>query len=184
MLLFNRKLKAIRKFKSGPVALALCLGLGLALSGCQVRPLYSGTTMSGQTLSADLSSIEIVPAKSRLEQELRNNLIFAFNGGAEQGIPAYRLDMKVTSSTSDLDIESGTGLAKTSRTRLTVTYQLIRLADKEVATTGSSFFTASFAQSTQRYANERALLDAENRVAEQVANDIHLRLSAFFAAGT
>ena len=178
MLLFNRQ------FKSGTLATALLVGLGLTLSACQVRPLYSTTSTSGQTLAAELSTIAIDPAKDRLEQEIRNKLIFAFNGGASPSTPAYQLKMQVNNSTGDLDIESGTGLAKTTRVRLTVTYQLIRLADKAVATTGSSFFTASFAKSTQRFANDRALIDAENRAADQVANDIQLRLSAFFAAGT
>lgn len=172
------------RFKSGTMSVALFVGLGLALSACQVRPLYSTTTTSGQTLAAELSTIEIAPAKDRAEQEVRNHLIFAFTGGGSPSTPAYKLVMDVQNFTSDLDIESGTGLAKTTRVRLTATYKLIRLSDNGVATTGSSFFTASFARSSQRFANDRAELDAENRAAEQVANDIHLRLSAFLAAGT
>ena len=177
-------LSSNHKVKTGSVTLALCLGLGLTLSACQIRPLYSTTTASGQSLATELSTIEIAPAKNRLDQEIRNHLIFAFNGGGEPGNPAYRLDMQVNNSTGDLSIESGTGLAKTTRVNLTVTYKLLRLEDKTIATTGSSFFAASFARSTQRFANERALRDAENRAADQVANDIHLRLSAFLAAGT
>ena len=172
------------RLKTGTMAAALFVGLGLTLSACQVRPLYSTDTTTGQTLAAELSTIEIAPAKDRIEQEIRNHLIFAFTGGGAPSSPAYRLVMDVQNVTSDLDIESGTGLAKTTRVRLTATYRLIRLVDNAVATKGSSFFTASFARSSQRFANDRAELDAQNRAAEQVANDIQLRLSAYLAAGT
>ncbi len=174
-----------RKSKMGPVALAALVSLGLGLSACQVRPLYStAPTASGQSLSADLSSIQIMSANSRVEQEIRNHLLFAFNGGGNPGSPLYQLEMLSKDKASDLDIESGTGLAKTTRVALNVTYKLTRISDRRIITTGSSFFTASYAKSEQRFANDRAQRDAENRAAQQVANDIHLRLSAFFAAGT
>ena len=170
--------------KTKIMTLALFLGLGLGLSACQVRPLYSSTTASGQSLSTELSSVDIAEAKTRLEQEIRNSLVFAFTGGGEPAAPAYKLSFDVKKSSDDLTIESGTGLATTTRVSLTANYQLIRLSDKTVTTKGSSFFTAEYARSTQRFANDRASLDAENRAAEQIANDIQLRLSAFFAAGT
>ena len=169
-------------FKSGLVTLALCLGL--SLSACQVRPLYSTTATSGQSLATELSTISIARANTRVEQEVRNHLIFAFNGGADPVTPDYELKIKLKDSLSNLAIESGTGLSQTTRVKLEVDYQLIRLSDKAITTKGTSFFTAEYARSSQRFANERAQIDAENRAAEQVANDIHLRLSAFFAAGT
>jgi LPS-assembly lipoprotein len=165
------------------LTMALFLGLGLTLSACQVRPLYSTSTTSGQNLSSDLASIEIAPARDRVEQEIRNNLIFAFTGGGYAGDPVYRLEILVKNTASDLEIESGTGLAKTTRVILNVTYKLTHIAENRIVTTGSSFFTASYAKSEQRFSNDRALRDAENRAANQVAEDIKLRLSAFFATG-
>ena len=173
------------KRRFGTLPIIAVIGLGLAVSGCQVRPLYSDApTASGQSLSSELASIEIEQAKDRVEQEIRNHLIFGFNGGANPGAPVYRLEMLVNNSKADLAIESGTGLAKTTRVTLRVNYKLINIADKSTVTTGTSFITATYAKSVQRFANDRALRDAENRAAEQVANDIQLRLSAFFAAGT
>lgn len=175
---------SLSKSKYGSLSLAALVCVGLAISGCQVRPLYSDApTASGQTLSADLAAIELEPAKNRIEQEIRNHLIFAFHGG-NPATPAYRFEMLLKNSSADLDIESGTGLAQTTRVTLNATYKLTRLSDKRIVTTGSSFFTASYAKSTQRFANDRAKRDAENRAAKLVADDIQLRLSAFFAAGT
>ena len=173
-----------KQSKTKILTLALFVGLGLGLSACQVRPLYSSTTASGQTLATELSTVEIAPAKNRVDQEIRNNLIFAFTGGGDPAQPAYRLVIETKTTSDDLTIESGTGLANNTRVSMTSTYKLIKLADKSVATQGSSFFTAEFTRSTQRFANDRAQLDTENRAAEQISNDIQLRLSAFFAAGT
>ena len=53
-----------------------------ALAGCQVRPLYS----TGGNSEAILSSIGISEADTRVEQQVRNNLIFLLAGGA--GEPA------------------------------------------------------------------------------------------------
>ncbi|MCV6574297.1 MAG: LPS assembly lipoprotein LptE [Cohaesibacter sp.] len=158
------------------------LGLGLALSACQVQPLYSTNTQTGQSLANELASVQISPAKDRVEQEIRNHLIFAFTGGGEAAQPLYGLEMTTNNTAADFDIEAGSGLSTAARVSLTATYRLIQLSDKSELTKGSSFFTASYRKSTQRFANDRALRDAENRAAEQVANDIQLRLSSYFAS--
>ena len=44
--------------------------------------------------------------------------------------------------------------------------------------------SASYDTENQLYANERAVLDAENRAAALVANDIRIRLAAAAAKGT
>jgi LPS-assembly lipoprotein len=90
--------------------------------------------------------------------------------------------MTTSKSSSDFDIEAGSGLSSAARVSLTATYKLVRLSDKQEVTKGSSFFTASYRKSAQRFTNDRALRDAENRAAEQVANDIQLRLSSWFAS--
>lgn len=172
-----------KRNKTSPIALALCLAFGMALSACQVRPLYSTNSETGTNLSAELAAIEISPAADRVEQELRNNLIFAFTGGGQPDTPRYKLLIDLKNESSNFSIEKGTGLSSSEKVILTATYKLTSNDEKTVLTTGSSIFTAHYSKVTQRYANERALLDAENRAAKLVADDIHLRLSAFFAAG-
>lgn len=162
--------------------LASLIGLGALLSACQVKPLYSETSQSGQSLATELASIEVAAASDRVEQEIRNHLIFAFTGGGEASAPLYQLDMEVSNSASSFDIEAGSGLSTAARVTLNASYTLIRLSDRTKITNGSSFFTASYRKGTQRFANDRALRDAENRAAEQVANDIQLRLSSYFAS--
>ena len=65
------------------------------LAGCPVRPLYS--TPSGT--EGKLASISISQARHRVEQQVRNDLIFFFAGGAgEPGNAVYHLDMKVSTA--------------------------------------------------------------------------------------
>ena len=66
-------------------ALLLVFALPLA-SACTVRPLYSNPASDGTQagVTADLSSIAIKPVETRYAQEVRNHLIFLFNGGAGQ----------------------------------------------------------------------------------------------------
>ncbi len=94
--------------KSGPGAarflrLAALSGLaaGLVLaSGCTVRPLYSNAPLSPgshTSAQAELASIAVKPVTTRYAQQVRNHLIFALNGGAEQTTaPVYSLTLGVT----------------------------------------------------------------------------------------
>jgi LPS-assembly lipoprotein len=68
------------------VSLALLSALAIGVAGCTVRPLYSDApvTADGSTANAALSSVLIRPARTRDAQEVRNQLIFLFNGGKAQ----------------------------------------------------------------------------------------------------
>ena len=84
------------------VALGLVAALAV-LSACTVRPLYSNAPVragSSATMSDELSSIAIKPVTTREAQEVRNRLIFLFQGGkAQPATPAYSLDLTVVSRT-------------------------------------------------------------------------------------
>ncbi len=63
------------------------------LGGCQVRPLYGEN-------GADLHAIEIKPATTRVEQTVRNELVFKFgDGSGEPANAEYQLDSRVQGST-------------------------------------------------------------------------------------
>ena len=79
-------------------AVFLVVGVPLA-SACTVKPLYYNPSSDGtQTgVKADLSSISIKPVEQRYAQEVRNHLIFLFNGGSGQpAASAYTLTLVVT----------------------------------------------------------------------------------------
>ena len=84
---------------------ACVLGMALIAGGCQVRPLYSdpgpvastSANVSGSVRSK-LASVSINERGDRVTQEVRNNLIFLFGGGAGEPVhPAYTLRISVIS---------------------------------------------------------------------------------------
>ncbi|MGO6827154.1 hypothetical protein ACCS34_36785, partial [Rhizobium ruizarguesonis] len=77
---------------------AMILASAAFLSACQVRPLYSES--SGVT--EKLSSVGLSPAGSRIEQQVRNNLIYlATRGAGEPEKPEYMVEMHDTSTVAD-----------------------------------------------------------------------------------
>ncbi len=155
----------------------------MALAACTVQPLYAPTA-AGTSVIASLGTISIDQVNDRLSQEVRNQLIFQLNGGKGQPAnPAYHMKLSVGSSTSALGV---TPIASAAAYSITVaaTYEVRSVADDKIVLRETSRQSASYNRVNQLYANERAQLDAENRAAAQVAEDIRIHLAAAAAKGT
>ena len=165
-------------------ALAAALALGLALGGCQVRPLYAtpGPAQAGSTVAA-LKTIAVEPLRDELGQEIMNQLIFALRGGSALEEKRFVLRLLVSNRTSELGLEEFDGLPTATLVVVTTTYTLTEVATGRVVTTGSASATASYDVSTQRFANLRAARDAERRAAGQVATEIRTQLATKLATG-
>lgn len=159
----------------GPVFL-----LAAGLAACTVRPLYGPVAATGAPLTAELVSVEIPPLPTRVGQELRNQLIFAFTGGGAAAAPLYRLDLTVS---------GGAGGALSSRIqtfqvyRVTASYRLTDAVTGAMLASGSVTGTTSYNVSNQGFADYRAERDAENRAAADAAEQIRLAVSAAVAGG-
>jgi LPS-assembly lipoprotein len=155
----------------------------VALAACTVQPLYAPTA-AGTSVIASLGDIYIEPVGDRLGQEVRNKLIFDLTGGSGQPDGArYRMRLVVASSESALGvtpIETAPAYAIT----VAATYEVRSVADDKIVLRSTSRQSASYDRVNQIYANTRAKLDAENRAATLVADDIRLRLAAAAARGT
>lgn len=158
-------------------------GIGaLALSGCQVSPLYGDRAGPADTsVTANvLASIAVDPPADRTTQLVRNELLFGLDSGAQN--MQYRLVLRATRTETVLGV-TGTGAAFARSVRVTATYQLFQLGDNEVLATNTIFATASYDSAEQRFANERAAVDAEARAAREVAATIQAQLAAAVARG-
>jgi LPS-assembly lipoprotein len=142
-----------------PRILAAVLGLGL-LAGCQVQPLYG--TMDGQK-----QSVSVAAAETRVAQVVRNELVLGFGG--EQQNTAYSLDLTVTSSNTSILRDGVDNDVTAARMTVTTDYVLTSTSTGEIIKSGSRFVDAQLNLPSQRFAQERAKLDAENRAARQVA---------------
>ena len=154
-----------------------------ALAACTVQPLYA-PTVAGTSVATSLADITIDPVGNRLGQEVRNQLIFQLNGGNGQPASAnYHMTLSVSSTTSALGV---TPIATAPAYSVTVaaTYEVRSTADDKIVLRSTSRQSASYDTKNQLYANERAVIDAENRAASLVANDIRIHLATAAAKGT
>ncbi|MEI2386729.1 LPS assembly lipoprotein LptE [Breoghania sp. JC706] len=151
------------------------------LAGCNVRPLYGTVSPGNVPAQEELTAIEIDPADDRVEQVLRNELIYAFQRGGEAAPVRYRLKMIVNSSKSSVAVEELSDVPAAYLVQMTASFALTDVATDRTLLTGSSFANASYDFSNQRFANLRAARDAEDRAAKVVADDIHTRIAAYFA---
>jgi len=151
----------------------------IGLSACTVTPLYSAAP-DGTTMQAELAAISVLPAANRLTQIVRNELVFAFGGGAEPEAPIYELSLSASSG-SGPDVP-GTNVPLT-RLAVTVRYTLIELGSGAVIASGTASVETSFQLSNQGFANLRAREDAEARAAVAAADRVRLAIISALAAG-
>jgi LPS-assembly lipoprotein len=172
------------------VAAGFAVASLMAVSACTVQPLYGGATAStgpGQP-SARVASIAVkevarpaVSARddaSRPAQEVRNHLIFGFNGGAGQpASPRYLMELevsKITTETAAIQRDRDDNEATAGVVKLTGLYRLVDPVSTEVVATGSRSVTAAYDLPVQLFAATRALRDAENRAARELAAFLQL----------
>jgi LPS-assembly lipoprotein len=155
--------------------IAMILAAATFLSACQVRPLYSES--SGVT--EKLSSVGFSDASGRIEQQVRNRLIFlASRGAGEAANPQYHVELRATSSVADTLLRQSGDTSRAGRVTVTVTYTLSAIADGRVIKAGSRQATALVDFSEQEFAKQRAIRDAENRAADQTAEFVGADLAA------
>lgn len=155
--------------------IAMIIAASAFLSACQVRPLYSES--SG--VVEKLSSVGFSDASSRVEQQVRNRLIFlASRGAGEAANPQYHVQMRATTSVADTLLQQSGDTSRAGRVTVTVTYTLSAVADGHVIKAGRRQATALVDFSEQEFAKQRAIRDAENRAADQAAEFVGADLAA------
>jgi len=160
------------------IALWIALGGAMLAAACSVQPLH-GSRGAADGLG-DLGAIEIAEVHSRHALEVRNHLIFLLGGGAGQpGAPAYHLDLDVDSRVSETAIvQIGADNEPSAGTVIRgASYRLRDAISSEVIASGRRTASASFDRTRQEFANQRAVRDAENRAARELAEMLRLALA-------
>jgi len=172
--------------------LVAVLALAATTAGC-FQPMYAEHTDGTPDLREKLLGVEVPPVdkpngsrEARVGVEIRNALAFKLYGNATGMPPTHRLILRFASSKSSLLVDQNTGLPTSENFGINAQYNLIEIASNKSVMTGSSFAQISYdlPGSYQRFARTRALRDAEDRAAQEVAEKIQTRLAAFFTAGT
>ncbi|WP_342640373.1 LPS assembly lipoprotein LptE [Rhodoligotrophos ferricapiens] len=161
-------------------ALAVILALaGLPLAGCGFKPMYA-TQAGGSSVAVTLAGIAVAEQNSRPGQLVRNALLDRI-APVGQGQPErYRLDFSLAESDFDISIERNTDVNRMSYT-LTVAYRLVDLSTGASILSGETFSRVSYDRVPSEFANLQAHRNAVERAALEVADNIQIRLGAFFS---
>jgi len=168
--------------------------LAALTAGC-FQPMYAERTFDGQSsaLREKLMGVEVPPVdkanasrEARVGVEVRNALAFKLYGTATGAPPTHRLVLRFYTSRSSLMIDPTTALPTSENYGIDAQFNLIEIASNKSVMTGTTFSRVSYDMpgSYQRFARTRALRDAEDRAAQEIADNIQTRLASFFSAGT
>ncbi|WP_337267766.1 LPS assembly lipoprotein LptE [Oryzifoliimicrobium ureilyticus] len=149
------------------VGLAVFIGAMMSLASCQVRPLYSESSGVVEKLKA----VEFSAATTRIEQEVRNRLIFLASGGAGEPAKAdYTVELHARSDvTETLLLAQISDDSRAGRVTVSVDYTLKSKTDGRVIKAGNRYATALVDFTEQQFAKQRAIRDGENRAAREAA---------------
>jgi LPS-assembly lipoprotein len=171
--------------------LAVIAALAALTAGC-FQPMYAERKDGTPGLREKLMGVELVPVAlrtasrvARLGVEIRNALAFKLYGNATGMPPTHRLEMKLYSGRSSLILDPATALPSIESYNLNASYKLVEIASGKTVMTGSTFSRVSYdvPGSYQRFARARAFRDAEDRAAQEIAENLNTRLMSFFSAG-
>jgi len=163
------------------------------LAGC-FEPLYGRNPSVGDESVRDkLAEVFIAPIparqgtpQARLAVAVHNALQYDLNGAAGATAPTHRLLVTVKPVDVSVSLDPVTGRPTEEIGGLTASYQLIEIATGKLVLTDTTFAHVGYdiPGSQQRFAKQRALLDAQDRAATVVAEAIRNRLASYFVAGT
>lgn len=162
--------------------LAVVVAGGLS-GGCGFRPMYlsGGDAKVERTVGAALADISIAPIPDRIGQLVRNDLLFLTSrAGADDPNAAYRLDVQLRESVSEMAVES-TGFATRANLRLNAVYTLVDQAGGKPLVSGRARAISSYNIVDSTFSTLTAQNTARERAAARIAQDIRSRLGAYFA---
>jgi LPS-assembly lipoprotein len=166
--------------------------LAALTAGC-FQPMYAEHTDGAPGLREKLLGVEVPPVNkstasydARLGVEIRNALAFKLYGNATGMPPTHRLELRFSTTRTQLMIDPNTGLPSDENYGIDAQYNLIEIASNKSVMTGTTFSRVSYEipGSYQRFARTRAFRNAEDRACQEIADHIQTRLASYFVAGT
>ena len=171
----------------------LAVGALASLTAGCFQPMYAERGDGAPGLREKLMGVEVPPVDkanasrdARIGVEVRNALAFKLYGQATGMPPTHKLVLRFTTSRSSLMLDPATALPSSENYGIDAQYNLVELATNKSVMTGSTFSRVSYdiPGQMQRFARARAFRDAEDRAAQEIAENIGTRLASYFTAGT
>ncbi len=171
--------------------LSLIVVLAALTAGC-FHPMYAEHTDGSPALRDKLMGVELLPIDkpnasrdARIGVEIRNALAFKLYGSATGAPPTHQLRIRFSTTRSSLMLDPNTALPSNESYGIDASYQLIEVATGKTVLNANTFARTSYdiPGQFQRFARSRAYRDAEDRAAQQIAENINTRLASFFYSG-
>ena len=174
------------------VRLLAVMALAALTAGC-FQPMYAEHADGTPDLREKLMGVELLPVdkpnasrEARIGVEIRNALAFKLYGNATGMPPTHKLELRFSTSRSSLIVDPNTGLPSSENYGIDAQFNLIEIASNKSVMTGTTFSRVTYDMpgSYQRFARSRAFRDAEDRAAQEIADNIQTRIASYFTAGT
>ena len=153
--------------------------IAVALSACGYKPLY-GVASNGQEVADSLSSISIEETDTRVGQLIRNNLLSSMRPAGTAENDRFRLTINPSVSLTLLADDDARDVQR-KRLRLSVAYRLIEISSGSEVNAGKTFSNVSYDIVNEPIADLEAESNATSKAAQEVGQDIRIRLAAFIA---
>src|SRR5947209_18328421 len=159
--------------------------LAALTAGC-FQPMYAEHSDGTPALREKLLGVDLPPIDkpnasrdARLGVEIRNALAFKLYGSATGTAPTHRLVIRFTTTRSSLMVDPNTALPSSENYGIDAQYNLIEIVSNKSVMTGTTFSRVSYdiPGQLQRFARTRAFRDAEDRAAQEIAENIQTRLA-------
>jgi LPS-assembly lipoprotein len=179
------------------IRVAARLGAALAAAGLVAgcfEPLYGrNPSLGDESIRDKLAEVLIAPIptkqgtpEARIAVATHNALQYDLNGAAGVVAPTHRLEVVLSPVAITMTIDPVSGRPTEEIGGLSATYQLVEIATGKIVLKDSTFAHVGYdiPGPQQRFAKQRAQLDAQDRAAKVVAEAIRNRLASYFVAGT
>jgi LPS-assembly lipoprotein len=176
------------------IRLAFVLAVAGLVTGCGFQPLYGrNPSVDDESVRDKLAEVLIAPIpmkqgspQARVAVALRNALQFDLNGAAGATSPTHELKVTVQPTDITVIIDPVSGLPTEEIGGVRVTYQLVEIETGKVVVNDGTFANVGYdiPGPQQRFAKQRAGLNAQDRAANVAAEAIRNRLASYFVAGT
>lgn len=151
------------------------LAVALLLSGCGLRPLYSGG--GSGAVARSLQSVEVGPIAGRSGWLVRTALEDRL-GSANSGSPRYRLEVELDDAITGYGIRSDDSVTRERRT-LRARYRLIDATLGTVLLDATAGSDAGIDVVSSEYATVAAEQTALERLSKEVADQIVTRVALY-----
>jgi LPS-assembly lipoprotein len=154
--------------------LAICLVF--LLSACGFTPVYS---KADSNFSNQLASVKIEPIPGRNGQILQYKLTDLLNPSANYVEPQYDLKIDLTKDLRELGIQDTLRVTR-YEVILTAKYRLVDLNTGALVDEGKTKIKSSYNRTTSEFSTFVADDDANEKAAEELAQEIRAKLTAYF----